>query len=51
MLIWMYKFEDGVEISVMNKELSTDELCKLTKLHGKVEVRMKKGKNYMEIKN
>lgn len=43
-LIWTYKFEDGVELFLVNKGFSTDELIQLTELHGKVEVGMKKAR-------
>ena len=43
-LIWTYKFEDGVELFLINTGFSTDELWKLTELHGKVEVGTKKAK-------
>ena len=43
-VIWTYKFEDGVELYLINKGFSTDELYKLTELHGKVEVGMKKAR-------
>lgn len=43
-LIWTYKFEDGVELFLINKGFSTEELLELTELHGKVEVGAKKAK-------
>ena len=43
-LIWTYKFEDGVVLFLINTGFSSDELWKMTELHGKVEVGMKKAK-------
>ena len=43
-LIWTYKFEDGVELFLINMGFSKEELWVLTDLHGKVEVGMKEAK-------
>lgn len=40
--IWIYKFEDGTEISLVNKGFSVEEIWKMQEIHGKVTSSFKK---------
>lgn len=39
MTIWIYEFEDGTKLELLNNGLSNAEVWKLEELHGKVKVR------------
>jgi len=38
MIVWIYIFEDGSRLELVNIGLSTEEVLKLMKLHGAVTV-------------
>ena len=41
MTIWIYTFEDGTRLELLNNGLSTAEVWKLQELHGKANVSYK----------
>ena len=38
MTVWIYIFEDGTTLKLLNMGLSTEEVWKLQELHGAVKV-------------
>ena len=41
--IWVYTFEDGTVLKVLDNGLSTEEVIHLQKLHGKATVKCRYG--------
>ncbi len=40
-LLWIYTFDDGIEITLVNQGFSMGELWKMEELHGKCKTRTK----------
>ena len=40
--IWIYSFDDGIELKLLDTGLSTQEIVELVKLHGKCVVNHEK---------